>query len=117
VRSDSLAKSLEKRPPIIRMKGVQESALFQRLPENLLERAGAERVTTRARKEQAPMIIEFENQVGRIANDCGVPGLGIAQFSSLLVELMSELAEFVNELRPAFFLVAAQRVTSRWEAS
>jgi hypothetical protein len=99
------------------MDGVEDPALIQGTPENFVERAGAERETAGAQREQPPPVVEFKNQIRRISGERTAADLGIAQFSGLLGDLLSKLAEFVDELRPVFFLVAAQRVPSRWKAS
>jgi hypothetical protein len=117
VRFDRLAKGLEKRPSIFRVQQIEGPALFQGLLENFAERAGAERGAARVHKEQTPPVVEFENQIRRIRGERSAAGLGIAQCSGLLGDLLPKPAEFVDELRPVFLLVAAQRVPSRWETS
>jgi hypothetical protein len=117
VRFDRLAKGLEKRPSIFRVQQIEGPALFQGLLENFAERAGAERGAARVHEEQTPPVVEFENQIRRIRGERSAADLGIAQCSGLLGDLLPKPAEFVDELRPVFLLVAAQRVSSRWETS
>jgi len=95
---------------------LQNPALLNGLSQDLIEGAGDERGTVRAQEDQSALAVEFYNQVCRIPDQRAVAALGIAQFSGLLAELLSKLANFANELRSVFFGVFAQRVTSRWEA-
>ena len=91
----------------------EDPTLVQGVPENFVEGAGTERETAGAQREQTPPVVEFENQIRRIPGECTAADLGIAQFSGLLGDLLLKFAEFVDELRSAFLLVAAQRVSSR----
>jgi hypothetical protein len=95
----------------------EDSALVQGVPENFVEGVGAERETTGTQREQTPPTVEFENQIRRIPGERTEADIGIAKLSGLLGDLLSQFAEFVDELRSTFLLVAAQRIPSRWETS
>ena len=95
----------------------EDPTLVQGVPENFVEGTGAKRETAGAQREQTPPVVEFENQIRRIPGECTAADHGIAQFSGLLGDLLSKFAEFVDELRSGFLLVASQRVPSRWKTS
>jgi hypothetical protein len=99
------------------MDGVEDPTLVQGIPDNFVEGARSERETAGAQSEQTPPFVEFENQIRRIPGEYTAADLGIAQFSGLLGDLLSKFAEFVDELRSGFLLVAAQRVPSQWKTS
>ncbi len=116
-RSHAPAKGLPDRGTILRMDGIENSALVQGISEQLADRPGDQRSTASTRREQSPPNVELEDQIRRLRAERTAAGLEIAQPGGLLGDLLPEPAELVDEFGPCFRLVAAQRATSRWSAS